>query len=597
MPHESCSVHAYRHQWEEADLSNLLCLAASWELENSTAVLQTLLHLLPAWSKQSLKAAVSEAVSAESTELLLAASPAPWQDEELASAFLDAIRRGHYAVAESLLKPMQQPPAFEEEQLLPALQRAASPRGKSDGAWWAEQPKIGYNSAAGIRLLLRVFAFRKAALGQVLCTHSMVYGDEARDPSTLQLLLDAAPEPWLAADLLPVLAAAVQSNSLEITQKLVNGVDGVCFTAEQLKVILQEAARRRQCEGIVPVLLSAPSAAWTKQGLLAVLSQAKQGSVARLVLQAAPQPWTITDLLGPFNDAASDGKRPAVVKCLLEVEGVQYPSADLSRALQAAAISGAAGTAEAVEALLKVAPRCSLAVLEAAISKASNKGNLKSLLQQHYWTYEQLWPLVCGAITQKKHNVLDQLLVAGQELPWDLPSLLKALYDVSKAPEATASLIGPLAKTAVACHPNPSSNSSRRSSRCRGKKGSRPPGGGLWEAQHFRLALFLAARDRRPGTVRDLLQLPGLVWDWDDVENAWEAACWRLSKASLKVLLEVPAIWTPARLAECVRSAAGWVQEWREVIEDMLRAKQVEVEGSGSKCGGAGQSKTRQKQR
>ena len=496
---------------------------------------------------------------------------------------------GYFAAAECLLKAMQQPPVFEEAHLAPALNRAASPR--DDGPYSAEY-ELGYNSAAGVRLLLGVLSFSKAALQGAVRTISSSY-QKVCDPSIVALLLDAAPQPWSAADFLPVLPSAVRRNKIELVQKLVGGVDGVRFTAESLIRSLQVATGLRDCEKMVQVLLSATSAAWTKQDLLSVLSYARysDSTAAHLVLQATPQPWTSADLLGPFNKAASDGMQPRLVKCLLEVEEVEYPPADLSRALQAATSSGAQGSNEAVEALLKVAPRCSLAVLEAAISTASNKrkGSLKTLLQQQHWTYEQLWPLVCEAITKKKDKVLDQLLAAGQNLPWDLPSLLKALYDVSMRQEASAVLVVPLAKAAAACKPNPSS---RRSSRCRTKKGSRPPGGGSWEAKHFCQALYLAAKGRRPGTVSDLLQLPGLVWSWDDVRDAWEASCRIASKATLKLLLQVPGVWTTARVAECVREAA---KQGNKVVEAMLKAKQVELVGSGSKGVGAGHGRTRRK--
>ena len=314
-----------------------------------------------------------------------------------------------------------------------------------------------------------------------------------------------------------------------------------------------------------------PAVVWSKQTLLDGLAVTGNGPFAKVLLTAALEPWTAVELLPVFNAAAAADWRDEVVIELLQVEGVRYPARHLKQALEVAAKKESG--ASAVEALLKALPRCSQGVIESAINSAPNRCDraVEKLLGKKKWNHEQLWQLLHNAISTKKHAVVRKVLVAGKGLPWDRNLLCKGLYDASTGKGSTVVLVSPFAEAlaagAAAAVGRGGGSSKQKQSKQQEPSSSsdaytkavaaaHPPGGGPWAAKHFKAALQLASKGRRPNTIIHLLQLPGIVWDWRCIKDAWLVAFEKDAKEVMARLLDAPGVWTPARVKEWAKEAA-----------------------------------------
>ena len=558
----ACTVYTraiYSKKHPAAFLSPVLPIAAAG---GSTEAVQVILQAATGWGTETLREALSDSCSSEMLDVLKAANPQPWQQMTLAAAFAAAALKGNMVAAEHLLQsvPGYQ---FQDAQLMPALQRAAGPA----PGYWAlpigAQP-AGYDSPALVQLLLKACRFSKASLLSCL--------QRCSTPAIVELLLAASAEPWTGSGLLPVVAAAVDGRKVDVLQLLLTKVERVQYTEQQLHPLL---LRSRGDSKVTEVLM--PAVAWSKQALLDGLAVTGYGLFAKQLLGAAPEPWTAEELLPVLNAAAAADWMDEVVIELLQVEGVRYPTRHLKRALEAAAKKSSG--ASAVEALLKALPRCSQGVIESAINSAPNRCDnaVDKLLGTKKWTHEQLWQLLHNAISTKKHTVVRKVLVAGKGLPWDRNLLCKGLYDASTGKGSTVVLVSPFAEALAAGaaaaavgrrggsskqkqvkqkQSKQQESSSSSDAYTKAVAAAHPPGGGPWAAKHFKAALQLASQGRRPNTISHLLQLPGIVWDWRCIKDAWLVAFEKDAKEVMARLLDAPGVWTPARVKEWAKEAA-----------------------------------------
>jgi hypothetical protein len=526
-------------------------------------------------------------------ELVKASNPQLWQQGTLAAAFAAAALKGNMVAAEHLLQSLEGY-QFQEFQLTPALLRAVAPAPRT----WppvAVQTQ-GCDSQPLARLLLGVHQFSKAVLASCLqrCVNEEI----------VQLLVAAAQEPWTASDLLPAVASACNERKVDVLRVLISGVEGVRYTEEQLAPLLRDVSRWSPM--LVPLLIQATR--WTKPVLLSAMTNSQVAECVKLLLGAVAEPWTAEELLPVFNATFSNAWRAGVLVQLLQVEGVQFSTADLRRALEVA--SRDRWMSEAVDALLKALPRCSQAMLESAINSAPNRRDnaVDKLLAKKKWNREQLWQLVGNAVSSKKHAVLRKVLVAGKGLPWDR-NLFKGLYDASTGKGSTVVLVSPFAEALVAAasavqgtgsskqkqvkqKPSKQRESSSSDVYAQAAAAAHPPGGGAWAAKHFKAALQLASKGRRANTVKDLLRLPGITWDWRSIKDAWSVAFEKDAKEVIGKLLEVPGVWTGARLKEWSKEA---VAQHKTHAKALLKGK-LQPEQSQQQQG-KGQAQGKQKRK
>ena len=543
-------------------LSSVLGVAAAG---SSREIVGLILSAGIGWCALTLRGALSDASSVEMFQLISAANPQPWQQATLAAAFAGAAFKGNMVAAKHLLLSLENY-QFQDVQLVPALNRAATPAPRSLWPPLEAAPMQGCDSPAFVELLLGVHRFSKAILASCML--------RCENVATVQLLVAAASEPWTSAELLPAVVAACNGRKKAVLEMLLTGVEGVQYTAEQLAASLREVASWWAM--LVPVLLRGASG-WTKPVLIDAIGVSGSKECVEQLLAAAPEPWTSEELLPAFNaTVVRGGWRPGVVMTLLQVEGVRYPTPDLKRALEIA--SRDKWPADAVDALLKALPRCSQAMLESMINSAPNSRDnaVDKLLGRKKWTQEQLWQLVCNAVSAKKHAVVRKVLVAGKGLPWDRNLLFRGLYDACTGKGGTVVLVSPFAEALTAGaaaavgrgggsskqkqvkqkqskQQEPSSSSDAY---CKAVAAAHPPSGGPWAAKHFKAALQLASKGRRPNTIMHLLQLPGIVWDWRCIKDAWLVAFEKDAKEVMARLLDAPGVWTPARVKEWAKEAA-----------------------------------------
>jgi hypothetical protein len=519
---------------------------------SSKEVVQTILQAEVGWDAETLRGALSEASSAELLELLLGANPQPWQQEVLADAFAAAAEKGNVVAAEHLLKSVPGY-SFHDNQLTRALLRA------SGTGYGQPLPRGACNSPALVQLLLGAHSFSKASL--VPCFPG------CKNPVIQQQLLGAPAEPWTAEDLLPAVEGALARSNEKLVQVLTTQVQ---FTPQQLRPLLLSLHRWQREQ--YKALLSA--VAWSKEVLLEALTRVfYERETVRQLLLAAPEPWAAEELLPTLYAAAAKPEKEDTLYEVLGLEGVQFQLKALKQALALAIKSGHGE--RIVDKLLSALPgRCSHGFLTSAFKSVprGRKNAVKALLRNQKWTREQLWELVGNAVSSKKPAVLRKVLVVGQGLPWDRNLLFKGLYDASTGKGSTVLLVSPFAGALAAAAAAQGSSSSKqkqaRQKPCkqRGSSSSdvyaqaaaaaHPPGGGAWAAKHFKAALQLASKGRRVNTVRDLLRLPGITWDWRSIKDAWSVAFEKDAKKVIATLLEVPGVWTGARLKEWSKEAA-----------------------------------------
>ena len=551
-------------------LSSLLSIAAA----GSSRVMVGLILLAGiGWTAQTLRAALSNASSIEMFQLIWTANPQPWPLPTLASAFAGAAFIGNMPAAKHLLLLLKHYRyQFQDAQLAPVLFKAASPAPPSVGSPSEAAQTQGCDSPAVVELLLGAHRFSKAILASCML--------RSGNAATVQLLVAAASEPWTSSELLPAVNAASGGRKDAVLEVLLTGVEGVQYTGEQLAALLEEAAD--SCPMLVPVLLRG-AAVWAKPMLIRAIEVCGCYFCLRQLLAATPEPWTSEELLPAFNANVARGAWSSLaVIPLLKVEGVRYPSPDLKRALEAASRNKRTSP-YTVKTLLEALPRCSRAMLESMISSAPNcrYNAVEALLRGKKWTQGQLWQAVCNEVSAKKHEVVRKVLVAGKGLPWDQTLLFKGLYDVSTGKGATVRMMSPFVETlaAGAAPAGPGGGSKQK----KGKQHERgnaipaahPLGGGPWAAKHFKGALQLASKARRPNTISHLLQLPGIVWDWRCIKDAWLVAFEKDAKGVMAKLLEAPGVWTAARLKEWAKQAA---QQGKCKAKALLEGKQQPVQ-------------------
>ena len=366
-------------QYKEEHLAAVLQQAA---LAAEPILVQLLLAALPDWKKSTLASFLIQAPSTEVAKLLLQAASDPWQPEELIPVLMAAASSSRVGVLHEVLH--LQDVKLQEADLREALHAAA---------------------AGG---MLRPIQLLLAALPVWSKVALMLAISQASSAGIVQQLLGATPEPWQAAEVSSMLAAAAGRGCCDVLQQVLS-VQGLQLQEGHLLPALQAAARSStSCRRVMQLLLAALPA-WSKLSVSIVLQSVQEGCTVDLLLAAAAESWEAADLVDLAAAAAREG-RVGVAKKLLLVEGVQYHEECLACVLMAALKVEAAD--KVVEVFLKVHPSWQKASLAKIIAATADAALAASLLAAagDAWQPEDLLHLVTAAAELGAISKLKQLL-------------------------------------------------------------------------------------------------------------------------------------------------------------------------------------------
>ena len=353
-------------------------------------MLKLLLQALPSWSTSTIAAALPKVSKSALLPPLKAAAALPLQAHQLLPAIHTAAAMGRTGVLAGLFKV--QGIQFQEADLIPSLQAAAA----------GICPK-------SVQLILE--ALPKWKQHTLIC--AMPSSSRLPHSTTIQEQLNNASFCISSAEeLAPLIAQAANQGKASMLQKLLTATE-VEYQEEHLAAALQQVVLA--AEPTLVQLLLAALPAWKKGTLASFLIQAPSTEVAKLLLQAASDPWQPEELI-PVLMAAASSSRLGVLHEVLHLQDVKLQEADLREALRAAA---AGGMLRPIQLLLAALPVWSKVALMLAISQASSAGVVQQLLgaTPEPWQAAEVSSMLGAAAGRGCCDVLQQVLsVQGVEL-------------------------------------------------------------------------------------------------------------------------------------------------------------------------------------